>query len=246
MPYEIPQPEHKARYVRRKFGEIARRYDLFNDLITQGQHRYWKNVLVGRLELQGGERVLDLCCGTGDIALRCARRLGPRGRVVAADFSEQMLHVARTRLPVRPAGQGGPPLALLCGDAMHLPFPDASFDAIAIGYGLRNVTHLEGCLAELRRVLKPGGVLASLDVGKVRSRIVAALNHVYFFYVVPWIGRRLQPGQEMFTYLPESSRAYPHQDRLKELLRVQGFVRTELIEFLLGASVIHVARKPAG
>jgi demethylmenaquinone methyltransferase/2-methoxy-6-polyprenyl-1,4-benzoquinol methylase len=245
MPYEIPPPEHKARYVRRKFGEIARRYDLFNDLITQGQHRYWKNVLVGRLELQGRERVLDLCCGTGDIALRCARRLGPGGAVVAADFSEDMLRVARTRLRASPAVRGGPPVALLCGDAMHLPFPDSSFDAVTIGYGLRNVTHLESCLNELHRVLKPGGVLASLDVGKVRSRIVAALNHVYFFYVVPWIGRRLQPGQEMFTYLPESSRAYPHQDRLKALLREQGFERTELIEFILGASVIHVARKPA-
>lgn len=247
MVYRIPQPADKPRYLRRKFGEIARRYDLFNDIITQGQHRYWKNVLVQRLELAGHERVLDLCCGTGDIGLRCADKLTAGGSVVAADFTPEMLHIARARIAQRKTSANGAPVAgvkVICGDAMRLPFPDASFHCITIGYGLRNVSDLNGCLAEMLRVLKPGGILASLDVGKVRSKIVAAINWLYFFYIVPWIGRMLQPGQELYSYLPRSTVDYPDQDRLKTILGECGLHRLEVIEFLFGASVIHLARKP--
>ena len=245
MRYEMPAPQDKARYVRRKFGEIARRYDLFNDLITQGQHRVWKNSLVRRLELKGAERVLDLCCGTGDLALRSAKRLTRSGEVVAADFSLQMLHIASARLTGAVPGDRAPRVRILCADAVRLPFPDASFDRITIGYGLRNVEDLPQCLRELMRVLKPGGMLASLAVGKVRSRIVRVLNDLYFFHVVPWIGRRLQADQDMFAYLPQSTVDYPDQDRLKSMLADTGFRRLEVIEYVFGASVIHLGRKPA-
>ncbi|MBI4082352.1 MAG: ubiquinone/menaquinone biosynthesis methyltransferase [Candidatus Lambdaproteobacteria bacterium] len=257
MSYRLPGPEEKARYVREKFDQIAAHYDLFNDLITQGQHRWWKRQLVRRLGIGPGARVLDLCCGTGDIAARSLGRVGPAGRVVALDFSAAMLAIARQRLarqrpsihrlaPAgRPAGAQQAPapcVTVLRGDAMRLPFAAGSFDFVTVGYGLRNVTDLDLCLGEIRRVLAPGGGLASLDVGKVRPAWARPLADFYMFRVVPWIGRRLQPGQEMFEYLPHSAEAFPSQDALKARLLAAGFASVELIEHLLGASVIHLAR----
>jgi demethylmenaquinone methyltransferase/2-methoxy-6-polyprenyl-1,4-benzoquinol methylase len=242
MAYRLPPPDQKARYVRTKFDEIARQYDRFNDLITQGQHRWWKRVLVRRLALRPEAKGADVCCGTGDIALRSLKRLGPRGGVIAADFSLNMLRIAAGRLRPRPGAR--PARQALCADAMRLPFRDASLDFVTIGYGLRNVTDLDACLGELLRVLKPGGVLGSLDVGKVRYRLLRPWIDAYFFHVVPWIGRRLQPGQDMFTYLPQSSVAYPDQAALKQRILDAGFARAETVEFVFGASVIHLAWKP--
>jgi demethylmenaquinone methyltransferase/2-methoxy-6-polyprenyl-1,4-benzoquinol methylase len=242
MSYRLPDPAEKANYVREKFDEIARHYDLFNDLITQGQHRIWKNVLVNRLRLLPEARGLDLCCGTGDIAARCRRRLGPAGAVFLLDFSANMLRIARRRLNDG-APKGAPHSGLLCGDAMRLPFRDGSLQFVTVGYGLRNVTDLEGCLAEISRVLAPGGVLGSLDVGKVRARWLRPLVDFYLFRIVPLIGRLLQPGQEMFSYLPHSSLDYPAQQALREMMLARGFAEVEVIEFLGGASVIHLARK---
>lgn len=238
MPYQLPSADQKDRYVRQKFDEIAAQYDRFNDWITQGQHRWWKRTLVNRLGIAPGQRGLDLCCGTGDIALRCLPRLQGKGGVIAADFSLNMLALAKERLRGAPA-----PTLTMCADAMHLPFADASFDFVTIGYGLRNVKDLAGCLAEVRRVLKPGGGMASLDLGKVRHAWMRPFVNAYMFHVVPWIGRMLQPGQEMFTYLPHSNTAYAHQDVLKDILSRSGFGRVELIEYLFGTSVIHLAWK---
>lgn len=242
MAYRLPEPDGKASYVRSRFDEIAHKYDLFNDLITQGQHRIWKNVLVRRLGLESGAVGLDLCCGTGDIAARAWRRLGGTGSVIALDFSINMLRIARRRLS-KPALPAAAARRLLCGDAMRLPFADASLQFVTVGFGLRNVTGLKGSLIEIHRILQPGGVLASLDVGKVRSPLLRPLVNFYFFRIVPLIGRMLQPGQEMFNYLPESSVAYPGQQALRELMMECGFSDVEVIEFALGASVIHVARK---
>jgi demethylmenaquinone methyltransferase/2-methoxy-6-polyprenyl-1,4-benzoquinol methylase len=239
MPYRLPHADEKDRYVRAKFDEIARQYDRFNDLITQGQHRWWKRMLVRRLGIRPGQRGLDLCCGTGDIALRCLPALGGSGLVVAADFSLNMLAIAQRRLV---GGHGGH-AAVLCADALRLPFADATFDFVTIGYGLRNLKDLSGGLGEIRRVLRPGGGMASLDLGKARPRWVRPFVNAYMFHVVPRIGRLLQPGQEMFTYLPHSNTAYPHQDALKDLLLANGFERVELIEYLFGASVIHLGWK---
>jgi len=241
--YRLPSADQKDRYVRAKFDEIAQQYDRFNDWITQGQHRWWKRVLVRRLEIQPGQRGLDLCCGTGDIALRCLGPLHGRGGVIAADFSLNMLALAQRRLSATRSGPETAASAVMCADAMRLPFADASFNFVTIGYGLRNVKDLAGCLAEIRRVLRPGGVMASLDLGKVRHRWMRPFVDAYMFHVVPWIGRRLQPGQEMFTYLPHSNTTYPHQDALKDLLARSGFGRVELIEYLFGTSVIHLAWK---
>jgi demethylmenaquinone methyltransferase / 2-methoxy-6-polyprenyl-1,4-benzoquinol methylase len=242
MAYQLPPTDQKARYVRTKFDEIARQYDRFNDLITQGQHRWWKHVLVERMNLLPAAMGADVCCGTGDIALRSLKHIRSGGGVVAADFSLNMLRIAKQRLKRR--SEDGPARGVLCADAMRLPFRDASLDFVTIGYGLRNVTDLRACLAEILRVLKPGGVMGSLDVGKVRYRWLRPAADFYFFQVVPWIGRRLQPGQDMFTYLPQSSVAYPEQHVLRKMLLDAGFAKAEVIEFVFGASAIHLAWKP--
>jgi demethylmenaquinone methyltransferase / 2-methoxy-6-polyprenyl-1,4-benzoquinol methylase len=242
MAYRLPPAPERARYVRAKFDEIARHYDLFNDLITQGQHRWWKRVLVRRLGLAPDARGLDLCCGTGDIAARCLARLGPQGRLVAADFSRNMLRIARRRLARAARGQAAP--LVLCADALRLPFRTGSLDFVTIGYGLRNVAELGTCLDELCRVLRPGGVLASLDVGKVRNRWLRPLAEFYLFRIVPRIGGLLQPGQDMFAYLPASTVDYPEQHALARLLTEHGLGRVEVREYLFGASALHVARKP--
>ena len=249
MSYRLPPPEGKSDYVREKFGQIAQKYDLFNDLITQFQHRRWKRVLVERLEISPTALGLDLCCGTGDIAARCLSRLSPPGNLAAVDFSPEMLKIARSRLSTtgkraEKAGTDAPRPLLMGGDAMRLPFRDASFHFITIGYGLRNVSSLEGCLEELWRVLRPGGVLASLDVGKVRNPLLRRCSDLYMFRIVPLIGGILQKGQDMYQYLAHSTAEYPNQESLAALMKEKGFSQVELIEFLFGASVIHLARKP--
>ena len=253
MAYKHPDPAEKAGYVQSKFDEIAADYDRFNDLITQGQHRWWKRVMVRRLAIRPEAAGLDLCCGTGDIAQRMRPLLNDKGLLVAADFSQNMLRIARKRLGTpeptgAPSSKGknqNPPVWLIGGDAMRLPFQNESFDFLTIGYGLRNVSDLDVCLAELLRVLKPGGVLASLDVGKVRNPVIRPFAEFYLFRIVPLIGRLLQPGQDMFTYLPNSTLDYPPQDILRGQLESAGFADVELIEFMFGASVIHLAHKPA-
>ncbi len=235
MNYRLPEASEKSAYVEQKFDEIARQYDRFNDLITFGLHRYWKRFVARQTGLRDGERCLDLCCGTGDIA-QAVLRQHPGVEVIGLDFAKEMLDLAKQR-----TSQG---ITYLRGDAMALPFPEGHFDAVTVGYGLRNVPDLQGALAEILRVLKPGGTLVSLDVGKVRVPVVDALSRLFFFRVVPRIGELLMPGQEMFTYLPESSRAYPDQETLRRILLEAGFCNVLIEDFVFGASTVHVAYRP--
>ena len=249
MDYHLPESDHKARYVRERFDQIARHYDLFNDLITQGQHRYWKRFLVKRMGISPGQSGADLCCGTGDISARALKAMGASGHLVGLDFSAHMLQVARKRLPDYTAGlvtKKSPKAShlVLQGDAMKLPIADNSLQFVTMGYGLRNVTQLPGCLREIYRVLAPGGVFGSLDVGKVSNPLVAPLARFYMFRVVPLIGRMIQPGEEMYTYLPHSADAFPSQKALAKTMSETGFEQVEIINFLFGASAIHLAHKP--
>ena len=248
MAYQAPSPEERPGYVRGKFDEIASHYDRFNDAITLGQHRLWKRALVKRLALAPGAWGLDLCCGTGDIAQRCLPLVSGAGGIIAADFSMNMLRLAQGRLAgTHPAGasgstpqQGRP----LCADAMRLPFADGAFQFVTVGYGLRNVRDLKGCLGEILRVLEPGGMLASLDMGKVAQPWLAWAFQRYFFTIVPRIGRMLQPGQEMFDYLPHSTMDYPGQQELARLMERLGFCDIRIEEYGFGATALHFARKP--
>ena len=237
MAYTLPSSEEKSHYVEQKFDEIAKIYDRFNDVITFGMHRYWKKFVVRKTGLHPGDHCLDLCCGTGDIAREVLRQY-PLCIVTGLDFSEEMLKIAESK------NSKNSGIQFLLGDAMKIPFPDANFDAVTIGFGLRNVQNMNGCLQEILRVLKPGGVTVCLDVGKVRLPVIAELSNFYFFHIVPLIGNWLMRGQEMFHYLPHSSLEYPNQELLKHLILEAGFQEAEIHDFFFGASTVHVAYKP--
>ncbi len=237
MTYTLPNTEEKSVYVEQMFNKIAQKYDLFNDIITFGMHRQWKRFVARQTDLHDEQSCLDLCCGTGDIAREVLRQY-PSSKVTGLDFSEEMLNIAESKNTSEIAVKYVP------GDAMNIPFQDAVFDAVTIGYGMRNVQDISQFLREILRVLKPEGVLVSLDVGKVRIPILAELNHFYFFHIVPLIGKLLMPGEEIFKYLPESSLEYPNQDSLKNLMIETGFQKVEFHNFVFGGSTVHVAYKP--
>lgn len=235
--YILPGKEEKPKYVKEKFDEIASKYNLFNDLITFGMHRYWKKFLVTKTGISHDGVVLDLCCGTGDIT-RYLANYAPQGRVYALDFSSEMIKTAQNRLQNKYTR-----LTLMRGDAMKIPISNESMDAVTIGYGLRNVKDLKQCLEEILRILKPGGKLLCLDIGKIRIPIIKQIAQFYLFHVVPQIGQLIMPRQEMFQYLPHSSINYPSQEKLKDIMYEVGFNKVEYFDFLFGITTIHSALK---
>ena len=240
---EIAEPAGHRRYVRGLFGRIARRYDLTNDVMSLGLHRRWKRYLLELADLEPGFRVLDLAAGTGDLALGSADRgiAAPSmrdGSVVAADLTPPMIKVGRQR-------RGADSVLWTGGDALHLPFRDESFDRVVIGYGLRNFADLDSGLAEIRRCLKPGGRLLSLDFGKPP---IPALRRLYFRYLEAsgsFIGWLLHRDVDAYLYIPESLRRYPAQRELIGLMQRSGFVRCGFLELLFGAMAINFGERPA-
>lgn len=217
--------------VRGMFDGIAPVYDAMNRLMTAGLDRRWRRLAVAEV-VWPGDRVLDACCGTGDLAVAAEQR---GGRVVGLDFSERMLERAR-----RKSGA----VEWVRGDALALPFGDADFDAATVGFGVRNLEDLEGGLRELRRVLRPGGKLAVLEITRPRG-ILRPFFQLWFDVLVPFAGRVL-PGGEAYTYLPASVRRFPGPEDLSELLRLAGF---ESVRYRLlggGSVALHVASRPAG
>lgn len=208
------------------FDRIAPVYDLMNRVMTAGLDRRWRTLTVAEA-VRPGDRVLDACCGTGDLAL-AARRAGA-GEVVGLDFSERMLERAGTKEPA---------IEWLQGDVLALPFAAASFDAATVGFGVRNVEDLEAGLRELRRVLRPGGRLAILEITTPQG-VLAPFYGLWFDRVIPLLGRVL-PGGSAYTYLPASVRRFPAPAALADLLAVAGFSRVRFRLFAGGIVALHV------
>jgi demethylmenaquinone methyltransferase/2-methoxy-6-polyprenyl-1,4-benzoquinol methylase len=211
--------------VRRMFDRIAPVYDVMNRLMTVGLDRRWRRFTIAQI-VRPGDRVLDACCGTGDLALE-ARRQG--GTVTGLDFSEQMLERARRKAPE---------LTWVRGDMLALPFADGSFDAAAVGFGLRNVDDLDAGLKELRRVLPAGGRLAILEITTPRGPL-APFYRVWFDHVIPLLGRVL-PGGAAYTYLPASVRRFPGPEELAQRLAAAGFEDVRFRRFAGGIVALHV------
>lgn len=241
--FRMPSAENKAAFVKKNFDRIASKYDRFNDWNSFYLHRLWKNRLVREIESKTTDNiaVLDLCCGTGDISVRLEQS-GKVRQLLCIDFSEKMLDVARHRLEV-PVRSGR--VTIRVGDATKLTsIPSGSLDAVSVGFGLRNVDDLDSALSEIHRVLKPGGVFANLDVGKVKNPFVRKIADFYFFRIVPVLGYLLWGGKnEMFDYLPVSSLSYPDQESLKEQLQAHGFTEVEYTNFVFGNATLHIAKK---
>ncbi len=236
MSFIIPDGDSKAEYVRQKFSGIAGRYDLFNDLITQGMHRYWKRFLVAKTGIQPGGKALDICCGTGDITSLLEKKAGREGVVTGLDFSNGMLAVAAQR-------NAANNVSFIRGDASVLPFASESLDTVTVGYGLRNLVSIDTCLGEVYRVLKKGGRFLSLDMGKVKLPVARQLFAFYFFRIVPRIGKLIYPGENMFDYFPESSVEFPSQEKLAGMMERQGFIDVRFYNFYLGCVAIHCGEK---
>lgn len=238
--YKLPSQEKKPEYVRKNFDGIAKAYDRFNDWNSFFLHRIWKNWVVreAKKSVPNAKTALDLCCGTGDITERLS--LDPNlESVVGLDFSEQMLSFAFPKV------EGKTHVKLIVGDAMNLSsFAEGSFDIITMGFGLRNVSDLKRCLFEIKRVLRRGGVFVNLDVGRVRPKFLKYFADFYFFKIVPLFGYLLYGKQnEMFDYLPHSSKTYPDQETLSQILTELGFVDVRFQNFVFGNAVAHIAKK---
>jgi demethylmenaquinone methyltransferase/2-methoxy-6-polyprenyl-1,4-benzoquinol methylase len=230
----------RAPKVREMFSRLAKRYDLINDLMSFGLHRRWKRV-AARLALgtqPPPRRVLDICCGTGDLLFSAGRIADPGTKIVGLDFTLPMLAVARRRKE-----RGGGREGLVQGDALRLPFPDASFGALTIGYGLRNVADLPAALREMRRVLAPGGRAVVLDFGKPDNAVAGALYGAYLRTVLPAIGWLFHGDPETYRYIPASLERYPAQRGVERLMREAGFVNVRYENRILGTMAINVGEK---
>lgn len=220
------------------FAAIARRYDLLNDLQSFGLHRLWKRRVASLAAVKAGDRALDLCCGTGDIAFA----LGERGaEVTGLDFSEKMLEVAQTRLQKRGAKMAGP--KFMQGDAGQIPFPDNSFDAVTVGYGLRNLSNWETGLDEMARVAKPGGRIISLDFGKPPNALWRAIYFAHLKCSVPLVGLLFCGRADAYAYIYESLKHYPGQLGVAEKMKSLKFTDVKVINFAGGAMAINFGRK---
>lgn len=227
-PRGLPAPGgEKEAFVRALFDTIAPRYDLMNRVMTAGFYGRWQRALAGVTGLVPGGAALDVCCGTGDLALLMAGQVGPGGRVVGVDFSRPMLELAR-RKAARWQARGFS-VEFVAGDALDLPFPDASFDCAAVGFALRNVSDIPRCLAEMARVVRPGGRVVALEVCRPPSPFVRAWFYPYFYTCVPLLGilagfsRRVRGGVlRPYSYLPRSLAYLPAADRLADLFRRAG------------------------
>ncbi|MBS0519827.1 MAG: bifunctional demethylmenaquinone methyltransferase/2-methoxy-6-polyprenyl-1,4-benzoquinol methylase UbiE [Proteobacteria bacterium] len=232
---DVPRAE-KAGMVREVFESVAPRYDLMNDLMSGGVHRLWKNALVDAVHPRPGERLLDVAGGTGDVAFRLLQRQGAQADVTVCDINPAMLSVGRDRAVDRGLLHG---LTWATGDAEALPFPDRSFDAYTIAFGLRNVTDIDQALREARRVLRPGGRYFCLEFSKVTLAPVGRLYDTYSEHALPFFGRIVARDAESYRYLHESIRRFPPQRELAERMRAAGFERVAWRDMTFGVVALH-------
>ena len=230
----------KAGLVRGVFDRVARRYDLMNDLMSLGLHRFWKDAAAARLNPQPGETIIDCAGGTGDLARRIARlagaaearRGGTPARVLVIDRNAEMVEAGRRR-------DAPPEIAWAVGDAERLPLPDAAADGYAIGFGLRNVTNVTAALAEARRVLRPGGRFLCLEFSKLTAPALRPLYDAYSFRVIPRLGEQVAGDGEAYRYLVESIRRFPNQAGLARLMDEAGFARVSFTNLTGGVVALH-------
>ena len=231
--YQTIDEREKAAKVAQVFHSVADRYDVMNDLMSGGLHRLWKAFTVGRADVRPGMRVLDIAGGTGDLSRAFSKRAGPSGEVWLTDINASMLRVGRDRLTDH--GLLGP--AAVC-DAEALPFPDAYFDRVSVAFGLRNMTHKDLALAEMRRVLKPGGKLLVLEFSHV-AKPIAPLYDWYSFNVLPWLGQKVAGDAHSYRYLAESIRMHPDQDTLADMLSNAGLSKVQYFNLAAGMVALH-------
>lgn len=242
--YKLNRPENqddKKEYVRNTFDSISPFYDLMNGLMSFGSHQYWPKYVVRKLKISSGERVLDVCCGTGDLARAVAAKVGREGKVFASDFSKGMLFKGAAKN--RANSRNGNNILPATADTQELPFRSESFDAVTVAYGMRNLANLEQGLDEIYRVLKNGGRFGCLDLATPTIPIYSHLYHFYFFKVVPNMGKLVFGDKEPFSYLPNSVLTFPKQKEFKALMMKVGFRNTRYRNLAGETMVLHTGEK---
>ena len=232
----VPE-EEKAKKVAGVFSSVAEKYDLMNDLMSGGMHRLWKAFTVARSGVREGSRVLDIAGGSGDLAREFARRAGASGEVWLTDINRSMLEVGRDRL-----FDDGLALPIAQCDAERLPFADDYFHCVCVAFGLRNMTRKEAALAEMRRVLRPGGRLLVLEFSHVWGPLARAYDW-YSFNVLPWLGRKVAGDEASYRYLAESIRVHPDQEELKRIMERAGLEEVQYYNLAAGAVALHCGHK---
>jgi demethylmenaquinone methyltransferase / 2-methoxy-6-polyprenyl-1,4-benzoquinol methylase len=230
---QVPEAD-KARRVRGVFDAVADKYDLMNDLMSLGLHRVWKTYTVAVAQAREGDRVLDIAAGTGDLTRAFAPRVGPRGLVLHTDINEAMLRRGRERLL-----DEGVLVPSVLADAQALPLPDACMDVVSVAFGLRNMTDKAAALAEMGRVLKPGGRLLVLEFSKVAAPLAPAYDW-YSFNVLPKLGQWIAGDAASYRYLAESIRMHPDQATLKRMINAAGFGHVDVHDLAAGVVALHV------
>lgn len=236
MTFNSAQEKHQ--YVNRMFARIAHRYDLMNRIMTAGQDRRWRKLLIQQANLPPQGNLLDIATGTGDIAFEARRQHADLNRVVGADFTLPMMRVGQQRVP-----RHGPPVHWSGADTLHLPFPDNSFDAVVSGFLMRNVTSVPQALAEQRRVCKPGGRVLILEIPRPADNFFGTMFRLYFHRVVPLIGGLISGQRDAYTYLPSSADAFLRPQELKLKMEEAGLQRVNFTMLMFHTVALHVGKK---
>ncbi|GMX65232.1 2-heptaprenyl-1,4-naphthoquinone methyltransferase [Paenibacillus elgii] len=230
----------KEQFVHSVFESIAPKYDLMNDILSFRRHKAWRNFTMKKMDVKQGATAIDLCCGTGDWTISLAKASGA-GKIVGLDFSQNMLDVGEEK--VRRLGMDKQ-IKLVQGNAMALPFEDNSFDYATIGFALRNVPDLVKVIEEMQRVVKPGGMVVSLELSKPTWKPFKAIYFFYFQKVLPLLGKLIVKRYEQYKWLPESLKNFPDHKELADIFRKTGLTRVEAYPLTGGIAALHIGIKP--
>jgi demethylmenaquinone methyltransferase/2-methoxy-6-polyprenyl-1,4-benzoquinol methylase len=230
--------EEKVHYV---FERIAKRYDMMNTVLSAGFHKRWRKVTMRRMNIQPGQSAIDVCAGTGDWTIALAKAVGPAGKVVGLDFSQEMLNQSYPK--IKAAGVEKQ-TSMIHGNAMDLPYADDTFHHATIGFALRNVPDIRRVLSEMKRVIQPGGQVVSLELSKPTWKPFRKLYFFYFYKILPMIGNLASRDGISYSWLPESLTNFPDQQELKKIFEEVGLENVRVWNFFGGICALHIGRKP--